>query len=519
MARDILDLTRELGELGALLAELPDLDDFLEAGLAWLAAVAPYDLATIWQIDGDQADRLKVRVARGTLTSRKVLEHTVELGHHPELKRVLTSRAPRINTAHDHAEGEGDIFDGVLALLPGHSCMVAPLYAGERTLGLLSLDRNVCETYSTEVLHVVELFARLLAMGMLVTTQARRLTALYQEEKARNEILRADVVPGDPVSVLEATRNPELRSTVAQARAVAVSGSAVLIRGETGTGKEVMALALHRWSERHEGPFIRVNCAAIPEGMLESELFGHVKGAYTGAVREREGRFRAAHGGTLFLDEIGELSPALQAKLLRVLQEGTFEPVGSDRTTKVDVRILAATNLDLEEAIRKKTFREDLYYRINVFPLTLPPLAARTEDLPLLVEHFLGRFRQRTTKALKVGKAGMQLLADYPWPGNIRELGNVLERAVILATSQGLADLTPMLALAQLGNAPRSVSAASPAGVPVVSLDEATRRHIRQALDATGGKIYGPEGAAALLGLKPSTLQSKMKKLRLKGKA
>lgn len=510
MTQDVLDLTREWGELGDLLRLAPEPDDFLEAGLAWLEGIAPYDLATVWEVDGDV---LKVRTARGKLKTQKVLQHEVDLKTHDDLRRVLRDRMPRVNTEHDHKDGEGDLFDHVIDLAPGHSCMVVPLYAGTETLGLLSLDRNVCESYSGETMRLVDLYGRILALGLLVASRAQTLSHLYREERSRNEILARDPAADDPVSVMQRSASVAIRAIVEQARAVAVSGSTLLILGETGTGKDVMAQAVHQWSPRREAPFIKVNCAAIPEGVLESELFGHVKGAFTGAVRDRDGRFRVAHGGTLFLDELGELPAALQAKLLRVLQEGCFEPLGSDKTIKVDVRIIAATNVDLAAAVKRKAFREDLYYRLSVFPLHLPPLRERLEDLPVLVEHLLGRFRHIGPK-LKVSTEGLQLLRAYSWPGNIRELSNVLERAVIMANARGAHELTPFLALASLS--PGALPGDVPAPAAVMTLNEAMRQHIKRALVVAEGKIYGDDGAAAMLGMKPSTLQSKMKKLKIK---
>ena len=509
----ILDLTKELGQLGDLIGKAPNLDDFLSSGLAWLGDMAPYDLATVWQIDGDQ---LRVRTAVGRLTTRKVLEHVVDLSKQKDLRRVLAGRTPKLNSEHDHLEGDGDLFDGVVELLPGHSCMVVPLYAGEQTLGLLSLDRNLCEPYSSHVLQLVELYGRILALGMLMTGQAQRFSQLFQEERSRSDILQHDLSSLDPVATLLATRSPALQTLLGQARAVAESNAPVLILGETGVGKEVLAQALHQWSRRSAGPFIRINCAAFPEGLLESEFFGHVRGAFTGAVRDRPGRLRAAHGGTLFLDEIGDMPLVLQSKLLRVLQEGSFEPVGSDQTIKVDVRILAATNVDLAAAIRAKTFREDLFYRINVLPLNLPPLHQRLEDLPLLAEFFLHKFQPPGGRAFRLGKAGMELLRAYPWPGNVRELGNVMERAAILATREKQADITPFLALAQLKATFAGDEQDLDSREQVLPLDAAMALHIRQALKVCGGKIYGADGAAALLGLKPSTLQSKMQKLKVK---
>ncbi len=514
--KPVQNLPAELAELRRALAALPELEDFVEAGLAWLEGIAPYDLATIWVVEGDQ---LVVKTARGRLKSPKVLSHVVSLREHQDLRRVLMERLPRVNTEHDHRDGDGDLFDGVIDLEPGHSCMVVPLHAGTETLGLLSLDRNVCQTYSDDAMRLVDLYGRILAFGMQVTTQAARIRRLYGEERATFEIMAEDLNARslDPVESLERSRSPRMRVLVSQTRVAAASDAAVMIRGETGSGKEVLAQAIHRWSSRAAAPFLKINCASIPEPMLESELFGHVKGAYTGATQDRAGRFRAASGGTLFLDEIGDMPLGLQAKLLRVLQEGTFEPVGSDRTIKVDVRIITATHVDLEAAIAEKRFREDLFYRINVFPVSLPALRDRPEDLPLLAEQLLRRFAAKLSRGQAVpalGRTALAQLGAYAWPGNVRELANVIERALILqqgAVELDFAGLAASVAPAPLGGARSATEAGG-----VSTLDQAMRTHIERALAATGGKIYGTDGAAKVLGLKPSTLQSKMKRLKLR---
>jgi transcriptional regulator with GAF, ATPase, and Fis domain len=303
-----------------------------------------------------------------------------------------------------------------------------------------------------------------------------------------------------------------MRELQQRARQVALTDTPVLILGETGTGKERLARTLHAWSRRADQPFVAINCAAIPEGLIESELFGHVKGAFTGAGRDRPGRFQMANGGTLFLDEIGDLPPALQPKLLRSLQEGQLEPVGSDATVKVDVRILAATHVDIERAIAEKRFREDLYYRLSVFPLRLPPLRERLEDLPRLCEVLLLEQARRTgRRGVKVGAEGLAKLHGHAWPGNLRELANVLERATILASGNRLGpDVLDL-------PAPRRDAALAPPKLSSArTLDDVQREHIERVLRATGGRIYGKDGAARLLGLPPSTLQSRMQKLGLR---
>ncbi len=294
---------------------------------------------------------------------------------------------------------------------------------------------------------------------------------------------------------------------------MAETDTPVLLLGETGTGKERLARAVHRWSARAEGAFVTLNCAAIPAGLLESELFGHVKGAFTGATRDRAGRFQMAHGGTLFLDEVGELPVELQAKLLRALQEKTFEPVGSDRTVRADVRILAATHVDLQQAISQRRFREDLYYRLSVFPLRLPPLRERLEDLPPLCAFLLEEQARRTgRRGMKVTPEGLARLAAYDWPGNIRELANALERATILSRKPELGAEAFDLPI-RVSGMKASVEAPPLVEGAVPTLEEVQRQHILRVLTLTQGRIYGPGGAAALLGLKPSTLQSRMKKL------
>jgi len=289
------------------------------------------------------------------------------------------------------------------------------------------------------------------------------------------------------------------RGVLEQIRTVASTDSTVLIEGETGTGKEVVATAIHAQSSRRNRPFVKLNCAAIPLGLLESELFGHERGAFTGAVAQQLGRFEAANGGTLFLDEIGDIPLELQPKLLRVLQEQEFERLGSTFTRRVDVRVVAATNQDLQGLIAEKQFRMDLYYRLNVFPIALPPLRQRAEDIPMLVAHFVDKYAGRMSKRIsKIAKDAMDDLVRNPWPGNIRELQNFIERAVILTQGDVL----------QISALPPSVRI--PSGP--VTLDEAERDHILKALEESDWVVSGKSGAAMRLGVKRTTLIDKMRK-------
>jgi len=298
--------------------------------------------------------------------------------------------------------------------------------------------------------------------------------------------------------------SPALEAVLEQVERVAPTGSTVLIQGETGTGKELIAHAIHSISSRCGRSFIRLNCAAIPLDLLESELFGHEKGAFTGAIAQKIGRFELADKGTLFLDEVGDIPPALQPKLLRVLQEQEFERLGSPHTHQLDVRLVAATNRDLEEMVKRGEFRSDLYYRLNVFPLLLPPLRERREDIPALVMHFAEILGRRMGREIEhIPPETMSALSSYSWPGNIRELQNLIERAVILSNDGVLPNPLP--------NAETEQRAATPPGA--TTLRDSERTLILQTLEAVGWVIGGPKGAAAKLGLKRTTLIHKMQKL------
>jgi PAS domain S-box-containing protein len=319
--------------------------------------------------------------------------------------------------------------------------------------------------------------------------------------------------------------SPGLVKVLDDVRRVAPTDATVLITGETGTGKELVARAIHSASRRADRPFIKLNCAALPSGLVESELFGHEKGAFSGALSRREGRFELANGGTIFLDEIGELSLDVQAKLLRVLQEQEFERVGSSNTLKVDVRVVAATNRDLRKSVRDREFREDLYYRLNVFPVELPPLRSRVEDIPLLVQFFIQKYAPRVGRRVDgVEPETFLALGRYPWPGNIRELENLVERALILDISPMLAISPELLSPAPPVRAPDELPARSmpqPATVDdggnfssgATGLHDVQREHILRVLDNTRWVIEGDSGAALKLGMKPATLRHRMKKL------
>jgi PAS domain S-box-containing protein len=304
-------------------------------------------------------------------------------------------------------------------------------------------------------------------------------------------------------------RSTALQATLNGVRRVAPTDTTVLIRGETGTGKELIARAIHSASRRHDKPLIKLNCAALPTGLVESELFGHEKGAFTGAIAKRIGRFELAHGGTIFLDEIGEIPLDVQSKLLRVLQEREFDRVGGKGTIKVDVRVIAATNRDLLQAVADKTFREDLYYRLSVFPVATPPLRERLDDIPLLVRFLVDKFAMRIGKRITaVSDDALKLLQSYHWPGNVRELENVVERAIILADGATL-EIDPEM-LPGIGQTERPDSKAA---TDATSLESVQKQHILAVLERTGWVIEGDNGAARALDMHPSTLRYRMKKL------
>ncbi len=406
----------------------------------------------------------------------------------------------------DHTAMEG--FDSPTSRLMRdegvRSVVSMPLITHDRALGTLSLaslrdaafqqgDVDLLVQVAGQVAIAVENALAFQEIAELKNKLAQE--KLYLEDEIRSEMNFEEIVGESPL----------LRAVLKQVETVAPTDSAVLIQGETGTGKELIARAIHNLSPRREHTFVKVNCAAIPAGLLESELFGHERGAFTGAIAQRIGRFELAHGGTIFLDEVGDIPLELQPKLLRVLQEQEFERLGSVRSIRVDVRLVAATNRDLDEMVAARTFRSDLYYRLRVFPLVMPPLRERQEDIPTLVRYFVQKYARRMNRAVEtIPSETLDLLVRYSWPGNIRELENLIERAVIVSPGPVLRVPLSELKLP-----------AEPAAGEMLTLGAAEREHILKALEATNWVLAGPRGAAAKLGLKRTTLQSRMQKLGL----
>jgi formate hydrogenlyase transcriptional activator len=381
-----------------------------------------------------------------------------------------------------------------------------PLISRNRTLGVIGLGRLEAIAFNQQDVDFLCQVAGQIAIALENAFAYREIADLkdrlaqenlYLEDEIRSELDFEEIVG----------TSAALRRVLQQVETVAPTDSTVLIYGETGTGKELIARAIHDRSSRRQNAFVKLNCAAIPAGLLESELFGHERGAFTGAVNQRIGRFELANRGSVFLDEIGEIPLELQPKLLRVLQEREFERLGSGRTLRTDARLIAATNRDLAAMVREQTFRPDLFYRLNVFPVEVPPLRERPEDIPLLVRHFVEQFSRRMNKTVDtIPSETMSAMARYHWPGNIRELQNLIERAVILSPGPVL-----KVPVAQLKADPALAKARQ-----IETLEGGERRHILAALNATNWVVGGPKGAAALLALKRSTLQARMEKLGIR---
>jgi formate hydrogenlyase transcriptional activator len=423
--------------------------------------------------------------------------------------RALTTRQPVFITRRDIEQFGSDIARRILAEGLKSACCL-PLISHDRPLGTLVVASLKDETFPEKDAQLLQHVANQIAIAVenslafhRVVDQANKLSEekLYLQDEIRSEYNFEEIIG----------ESSALKGILEQLQTAAPTDSTILILGETGTGKELIARAIHNLSSRREKTLVKVNCAAIPTGLLESELFGHERGAFTGAIAQRIGRFELAHRGTILLDEVGDIPLELQPKLLRVLQEQEFERLGSARTIRVDVRLVAATNVDLTQKVAANQFRADLYYRLNVFPIVVPPLRERREDIPLLVRYFAQKYAQRMKKPIdRIPAKAMAALIEYPWPGNVRELENFIERAVILSRGAEL-----QVPFAELKQRPKLTTAFSPtvSSGALGTLEHAEREHIMRALGETHWVIGGPAGAAAKLGMKRTTLQSRMRKL------
>jgi formate hydrogenlyase transcriptional activator len=402
------------------------------------------------------------------------------------------------------------------------SICVVPLVLQAKCVGLFSIVSQQRDRYSDEDAIFLQEVANQVALAVQNMQSYQEIASLKARLEKENVYLREELRAEHNFEEIVGN-SPALLKALHAVEQVAPTDSTVLIYGETGTGKELVARAIHSRSSRNGRALVSVNCSAISAGLVESELFGHMKGAFTGALERRIGRFELANGGTIFLDEIGELCLETQVKLLRVLQEHEFEPVGSSHPLRVDVRVIAATNRNLREAVQAGQFRSDLFYRLNVFPIELPPLRERRSDIPQLVAFCLSQFSKRLGKKIDgVSRESMENLVNYPWPGNIRELQNVIERAIIVSADPTLRldrDLMLVAATAKPpeGDAPEDQPADLNSPKPLLTLDEVERNHILAALQHAGGVVDGPKGAARIVNLHPNTLRHRMAKLGIKG--
>ena len=442
----------------------------------------------------------------------------MSVGSVPERSRIVfRTGKPLIATKEELATREelAAEFEGASGL---NSLCVYPLIMRERVLGVFGLESSRENAFTEDDLTFLGQVADQIAIAVENALAYGQISELkdklaqenvYLESEIRSELHFEDIVGNSEL----------LRGVLREVETVAPADSTVLIYGETGTGKELIARAVHNLSSRKSNPFVKLNCAAIPTGLIESELFGHEKGAFTGAIIQRVGRFELANRGTIFLDEIGDIPLELQPKLLRVLQEREFERLGSTRTLRTDARLIAATNRDLKTMVEEQRFRSDLYYRLHVFPIRVPSLRERKEDIPLLVRHFVQEFSRRNGRVIDtIPSETMQALVRYHWPGNIRELQNVIERAVIISRGPvlnvALTELAPDMASTSTPVAPTAKSATHESLQNM--LQETERNQILRALEEANGVVAGPNGAAARLGVKRTTLQIKMQRLGIR---
>jgi formate hydrogenlyase transcriptional activator len=446
-----------------------------------------------------------LEIVRSETSAGWVFDH-----QHTLLRRNLEEEQQFANEKHLCAEGV-------------RSLCVAPLIFSGKSLGTLSVVSQKKDEYSDADAEFLQEVANQVALAVENMQSYEEIAALKGKLEKENVYLREEIRTEHNFEEIVGN-SPAILSVLRTVEQVAPTDSTVLIYGETGTGKELIARAIHDRSARKDRALVTVNCSAISAGLVESELFGHVKGAFTGAFERRTGRFELADGGTIFLDEIGELPLETQVKLLRVLQEHEFEPVGSSRSLRVDVRVIAATNRNLHEAVNENRFRSDLFYRLNVFPLTVPPLRERRDDIPQLLTFYVSRFSKKLGKKVDtVSQRTMEMLMSYPWPGNIRELQNVVERAVILSPGPALQldqDLvsgsTAVPERVKLEPTAEERQPTTVAPSPLPTLQELERSHILAALQQTRGVIEGANGAARILNLNPNTLRHRIEKLGIK---
>ena len=497
------DRMRLLLEVNNAVVSHLDLDDLFPAVSACLRRVVQHDGSALVLMD-EATGRFRVHVLQFAKNRSFIEEGRIEsdCGGKSPSGIAVASRKPAVFNEADLQRLSSDspvaqklVAEGVKAF-----CSI-PLLSHDRALGALNVGRLCPRAFSSEDIELLSGIAKQIAIAVENAQAYQELTELKDKLAKEKVYLEEEVRTGRNFGEIVG-KSATLRKVLKEVETVAPTNSTVLIHGETGTGKELIARALHDLSPRRDRTFVKLNCAAIPTGLLESELFGHEKGAFTGAITQRVGRFELANAGTLFLDEVGDIPLELQPKLLRALQEQEFERLGSTRTVRVDVRLVAATNRDLAQMVAEGQFRSDLFYRLNVFPVLLPPLRERREDIPLLVRHFTQQFAKRMSRPIEsIPAEVMDALVRYPWPGNVREMQNIIERAVILSHN-GRLRVDPQSFVG--AEAPQKLSG---------QMDAREREAIETALRACRGRVSGPSGAARRLGLPHSTLEFRIKKL------
>jgi transcriptional regulator with GAF, ATPase, and Fis domain len=509
-SRRLLDALRDIT---AQITATRDVDEVLASITRGLVEHGGAALARIWLLGADsecpvcaarEGRALHLRASAGLHTNLDGHFHRIEVGER-KIGQIAASRAPMCtnDVAHDPrivdqpwvAEHGLHAFAGYPLVFRDELLGVLGVFTRERFVGSEFRDLQIFADQAATAIRNAQLFAEIGRLNERLALENAYLQEELRAEGGFDEIVGASA---------------PMKAMLREVRQVAPTAATVLLTGETGTGKELVARAIHDRSPRRDRTLVKVNCGAIPAGLVESELFGHEKGAFTGALQRRIGRFELADRGTIFLDEVGELPPDAQVKLLRVLQEQEFERVGGGRPIRVDVRVIAATNRDLAVEVTEGRFRADLFYRLNVFPIRVPPLRERRGDVPLLVRHILAQLQRKLARPLRgVTPESLARLERYPWPGNVRELQNVLERAAVLARGPVVDVPDPLRSPA----AAPGIAAGLVAGGELATLEAAERAHVREALRRTGGIIHGPRGAAALLGVKPTTLRSRMERL------
>jgi formate hydrogenlyase transcriptional activator len=513
------DRLRVLLEINNVLVTTRELPEVFRGIVSTLKRVIHHDYTSLALLDADTGLlRIHALDFPGNPGIFKP-ETTVSRDNSPAGRAISTSR-PLIARGSELDGYDSEIIR-ILRAEGLQAVCCTPLIHHGHTFGTLNLASRRLDAFTAQDLELLQPVGAQIAIAVENALAFKEIDALknklaveklYLEEEIRSEFNFEEIV-GESAA---------LKRALAQVELAAPAGTTVLLLGETGTGKELFARAIHNLSTRRDRTFVKINCAAIPSGLLESELFGHERGAFTGAISQKIGRFELADRGTLFLDEVGDLPLELQPKLLRVLQEQEFERLGGNRTQRVDVRVVAATNQDLSKQVAERAFRSDLYYRLNVFPIQIPALRERPEDIPLLVRYFVQRFSRSLNKGVEYIPADvMDALSNYSWPGNIRELENLLERAVLLSPGKELRVPLSEIKSSAVNSAAGmdlSSSLTSPASLTssISTLEEAERQHILRALKHTQWRIAGPKGAATILGMKRTTLQARMRKLGIR---